>query len=375
MLYHLLYPLSENFTFFNVFRYTTFRVVMAALTALLATMFLYPWFIRQLQRLQWGQEIRDDGPERHLQKQGTPTMGGALILGAMFMSVLLWADLRNASLWAVLFVTLGYGVLGFIDDLQKVRKKNTKGVSAKGKLFWQTAIAVVAIAVLFKWFGFENTRVSLPFLSTDRFYPELPIWLYVLFAAFVIVATSNAVNLTDGLDGLAIGPTVVSALVFMLLAYAAGTRLGIDGPDGVTVYFDVAKYLRIPFQESAPELAVLCAAIIGAGVGFLWYNSFPASVFMGDVGSLALGGALGTLAVVTKNEFLSVVIHGVFVFEAVSVILQVGSFKMTGKRIFKMAPVHHHFELKGWAEPKIIVRFWIVSIILALFSLATLKMR
>ena len=375
MLYHFLYPLHDSFSFFNVFRYTTFRVVMSALTALLLTMFLYPWFIRLLQRLQWGQEIRSDGPERHLQKQGTPTMGGALIIAVMFLSVLLWADLNNPALWSVLFVTLGYGILGFIDDLQKVRKKNTKGVSAKGKLFWQTAIAVVAVGSLYYVFGFDNTRIAVPFLSTERFYPELPVWLYVLFAAFIIVATSNAVNLTDGLDGLAIGPTVVSALVFMLLAYAAGTRLGIDTEAGATVYFDMAKYLRIPFQQGAPELAVLCAAIIGSGVGFLWYNTFPASVFMGDVGSLAFGGALGTLAVVTKNEFLSVVIHGVFLFETVSVILQVGSFKLTGKRIFKMAPVHHHFELKGWAEPKIIVRFWIVSVVLALFALATLKMR
>ncbi|MFH1807249.1 MAG: phospho-N-acetylmuramoyl-pentapeptide-transferase [Pseudomonadota bacterium] len=375
MLYHLLVPLADSFSFLNVFRYATFRIVMAALTALVATLVLYPGFIRALQRLQWGQSIREDGPESHLQKKGTPTMGGALLLGTVFLSVGLWADLTNTSLWMVSLVTAGYGALGFVDDYRKIRQRNSKGVSAKGKLLWQFLIAGVAVGLLLYVFKFDNTRVAVPFLSTDRYYPTLPLIVYLGFAVFVVVVTSNAVNLTDGLDGLAIGPTIVSAFVFMLLAYAAGTKLGIEVKPGEFQYFDIARYLRIPYQEGAPELAVFCAAIIGSSIGFLWYNTYPASVFMGDVGSLALGGALGMLAIVTKNEFLSAIIHGVFAMEALSVVIQVTSFKLTGKRVFKMSPIHHHFELAGWAEPKIIVRFWIVSIMLALFALATLKLR
>lgn len=375
MLYHLLYPLSETLTFFNVFRYPSFRIVMAAFTALLATLLLYPWFIRLLQRLQWGQSVREDGPESHLVKSGTPTMGGALMLTATLGSVGLWADLNNTSLWVVCYVTAALGVLGFVDDFRKIRQRDSKGVSAKGKLLWQLVIAVTAMAGLFFLFDFDNTKIAIPFVSTDRFYAPLPVWLYIAFGAFLIMATSNAVNLTDGLDGLAIGPTIVAALTFMALAYAAGTRFGIELSPGQFVYFDVANYLRIPHQEGAPELAVFCAAIIGSSIGFLWYNAYPASVFMGDVGSLALGGALGVMAVVTKNELLSAIIHGIFVVEAVSVAVQVISFKLTGRRVFKMAPLHHHFELKGWAEPKIIVRFWIISVMLALVALASLKLR
>ena len=375
MLYHLLYPLSESMTFFNVFRYPTFRIVMAALTALIATMVLYPRFIALLQRLQWGQAVRDDGPQTHLAKTGTPTMGGLLLLIATFGAVGLWADLSNTSLWVVCFVTGGYGVLGFVDDFRKIRERNSKGVSAKGKLIWQLIIATAGVAALFYLFGFDNTRVAVPFLSTDRFYPALPVVAYIGFGAFIVIATSNAVNITDGLDGLAIGPSIVAALTFLVLAYAAGTKLGVEITPDQFVYFNFAEYLRIPYQPGAAELAVFCAAIIGSSIGFLWYNTYPASVFMGDVGSLAIGGALGTLAVVTKNEFLSVIIHGIFVVEILSVVIQVTSFKLTGKRVFKMAPLHHHFELAGWAEPKIIVRFWILSIMLALFALATLKMR
>ncbi|MBN2359406.1 MAG: phospho-N-acetylmuramoyl-pentapeptide-transferase, partial [Deltaproteobacteria bacterium] len=275
MLYHLLYPLSDAVTFFRVFQYPTFRIVMAALTALILTMLLYPWFIGWLQRLQWGQTVRDDGPQTHLKKTGTPTMGGALLLIAIAVSVGLWADLTNRSLWVVMFVTLAYGTLGFIDDLLKVRFKNSKGVSARGKLIWQFGIAAVAFAALFYLFGFSDTRVAVPFLSTDRFFPALPIWLYILFAMVIVVSTSNTLNLTDGLDGLAIGPTIVSALTFLILAYAAGTRLGLEISPGSFVYFDFARYLRIPSQPGAAELAVLCAAIIGSSIGFLWYNTYP----------------------------------------------------------------------------------------------------
>jgi phospho-N-acetylmuramoyl-pentapeptide-transferase len=375
MLYHLLVPLSDSLSVLNVFRYPTFRVVMAALTALLTTMLVYPCFIRALQRLQWGQEIRDDGPQTHLKKKGTPTMGGALLLASVFLSAGLWADLTNSSLWMVALVTAGYGGLGFVDDYRKIRQRNSKGVSARGKLLWQFAIAGVALGLLLYVFKFEDSRLAVPFLSTDRFFPTLPLAAYLVFAVFVVVITSNAVNLTDGLDGLAIGPTIVAAFTFMLLAYAAGTRLGIEVAPGQFQFFDVARYLRIPYQEGAPELAVFCAAIIGSSIGFLWYNTYPASVFMGDVGSLALGGALGMLAIVTKNEFLSVIIHGVFAVEALSVVIQVTSFKLTGKRVFKMAPIHHHFELLGWPEPQIIVRFWIVAIVCSIVALATLKLR
>ena len=341
---------------------------MAAFTALTVTLFLYPWFIRRLQIFKFGQVIRRDGPEAHLKKEGTPTMGGLLILIAVFVATALWADATHTGVWALLFLTLGYGVIGFYDDYKKVKYKSSDGLAGRWKLFWQFLIgSIVLYCYQANLLNLPfSTSLSFPFVASDVYQLILPGWLYFIFALVVVVGTSNAVNLTDGLDGLAIGPAIVSAFVFLVLAYAAGTTIA---------DFNIAAYLRIPTVEGAAELAVFCAALIGAGIGFLWYNSYPANIFMGDVGSLALGGGLGLLAIFTKNELLSAVLHGLFLFEIMSVILQVGSFKLTGKRIFKMAPAHHHFEQIGWPEPKIIVRFWIVSVMLALLALASLKLR
>ena len=372
MFFHLSVWLKDTpgFSWLNVFRYLSTRVVLSTLTALIISFLLSPWFIKKLKMQQLAQPIRDDGPETHLLKQGTPTMGGTLIIFSLVLPTVLWSNLYNYYVWSVLAVTISYGILGFIDDYLKITKKSSDGLSGRYKLIFQFAVAVI---ITYSLFGTNATgldeatrlKLALPVISIDS-YPVLPLIIFILFASIVIVGASNAVNLTDGLDGLAIGPVILNAFVFMILAYAHGSS--IYGKP-------IANYLKILYIPGVQELTIFCGALIGAGIGFLWYNTYPASVFMGDVGSLALGGALGTLAVVTKNEFLSVIIHGLFLFETVSVILQVGSFKMTGKRIFKMAPVHHHFELKGWAEPKIIVRFWIVSVVLALFALATLKMR
>jgi len=353
----------------NVVRYPSTRIIASAFTATLMSLLLGPWFIRQLQRGQIGQSIREDGPESHLVKEGTPTMGGSLILLSLVIPTLLWCDLNNSLVWLVLSVTVGYGAIGFLDDSLKLRFKNSKGLPGKMKLLGQLVIAAGVLAVLFYGEVLPEgirTRLALPFVNFDRFPVELHELVYMAFALIVVVGSSNAVNLTDGLDGLAIGPVVISAGTFLILSYGAGTVLG---------GFNIAKYLNIPHIPGASELAVYCAAMVGAGTGFLWYNTYPASVFMGDVGSLSLGGGLGMLAVLTKNEFVWVVLGGIFVLETVSVMVQVISFKLTGKRVFKMAPIHHHFELKGWAEPKVIVRFWIISIMLALFSLATLKLR
>jgi phospho-N-acetylmuramoyl-pentapeptide-transferase len=380
MLFHLLMELRDVIPSFRVFRYTSFRVLAATVTALLVALVLYPWFIRRLQNEQIGETIRDDGPESHQEKAGTPTMGGSLILFSLVGSTLLWSDLTNPYTWVVVAVTVTFGALGFIDDyLKLVGKGGKRGLPGKLKLLIQ---AVVTAAVL-GWvlYGGEvafDGSLYLPFVSTAKFQLMLPRWLYLLFAVFVIVGTSNAVNLTDGLDGLAIGPVIVAAATFLVLAYGAGTVLQYWEEVGGTVMlrkFDVAAYLRIPSVPRVAELAIFCGGMVGAGVGFLWYNTYPASVFMGDVGSLALGGALGSVAVLTKNELLLPIIGGIFVLEAVSVITQTMSFKLTGKRVFRMAPIHHHFELKGWAEPKIIVRFWIISILLALIGLASLKLR
>jgi phospho-N-acetylmuramoyl-pentapeptide-transferase len=368
MLYRYLFPLSEQWSVLNVLRYPSFRIIMAAATALIVTLFLYPWLIRRLQIFKFGQEVRKEGPEAHLKKQGTPTMGGVLILIAVLVSCVLWADAGHKGVWALLLVLIGYGCIGFYDDYKKIKYKDPAGLSGKWKLFWQTTIGAVAVGLY--WQGEADlpfsTGLVIPFVAADAFQPVLPVWLYLPFALIIIVGTSNAVNLTDGLDGLAIGPTIVSAFVFLILAYAAGTTLA---------DFNIAAYLRIAHVDGASELSVFCAAIMGAGIGFLWYNSYPALIFMGDVGALALGGALGTLAVFTKNELLSAVLHGVFLVETLSVMLQVGSFKLRGKRIFKMAPIHHHFELKGWPEPRVIIRFWIISVMLALLALASLKLR
>jgi phospho-N-acetylmuramoyl-pentapeptide-transferase len=348
----------------NVFRYPSARILLAAVFSLLLSIWLGPAFIRWLRRMAIGQEVRDDGPESHEKKQGTPTMGGTLILFCATVPTLLWMDLTNRYVWFVLIVLLGYGLVGFIDDYRKVALKNTKGLPGRYKLLGQLLFGLVAMGYLL-WATPYTTELSLPFVKPSLFAPDIG-WLYIPLALVVLMGTSNALNLTDGLDGLAIVPTVISSGVFLVLAYASGATLS---------GFNLAEYLRIPPTPGAEELAVLCAALAGAGLGFLWYNAHPAEVFMGDVGSLALGGALGALAIVTKNELVSAIIHGVFVAEAVSVILQVGSYKLRKKRIFKMAPLHHHFELSGWPEPKVIVRFWIVSVLMALAGLATLKLR
>jgi phospho-N-acetylmuramoyl-pentapeptide-transferase len=368
VLYTYLYPLHTELGLLNVLRYPSFRIIMAALTALLVTLFLYPPLIRRLQIFKFGQEIRKEGPEAHLKKQGTPTMGGILILIAILVACLLWADARHNGVWILLMVTMGYGIIGFYDDYKKIKEKSSDGLGGRWKLLWQFSIGGAAIWLLTNGYADVsfNTQISLPFIAIDTWAPTMPLWLYWPFAFIILVGTSNAVNLTDGLDGLAIGPVIIAAFTFLLLAYAAGTTLA---------DFDIASYLRIAKVEGAAELAIFCAAVIGAGIGFLWYNGYPALIFMGDVGSLALGGALGMLALLTKNEVLSAILHGLFLFEIVSVMLQVGSFKLTGKRIFKMAPVHHHFELKGWPEPRVIIRFWIVSVMLALLALASLKLR
>ncbi|UJR80110.1 phospho-N-acetylmuramoyl-pentapeptide-transferase [Sandaracinus amylolyticus] len=373
MIYYLLYPYSDRIGFLNVLRYVPFRVLAATMTAMLLTFGLYPWFIRRLQSRQIGQVVRKEGPQSHLSKAGTPTMGGALILLALVASTVLWADPTNTPVWLTLAVTAAYGVVGYIDDARKVRKKDTGGLSARGKLVLQFSVAIAVCAYLWygeaglgeDWLAIRN-RLAVPFVAFDRVQIALPSWAYVMFGAFVIVATSNCVNLTDGLDGLAIGPVMINAGTYAILAYLAGVTFFGE---------DLADYLQIPSLESASDLSVYCGAMIGAGFGFLWFNTYPAQVFMGDVGSLALGGGLGTLAVLTKNELLSVLLGGIFVIEGVSVIGQVASFKLFKKRIFLMAPIHHHFEKKGWPEPKVIVRFWIISIMLALASLATLKLR
>ena len=369
MLYTFLFPLHTDFGFLNVLRYPSFRIIMAALTALLLSLFLYPPLIRRLQIFKFGQEVRKDGPEAHLKKQGTPTMGGILILAATAIATVLWADVRHGGIWCLLLVLLGYGAIGFYDDYCKVKYKSSAGLSGRYKLLGQTIIGGAALAIYY--YGYAgvpfSSQLSLPFVSVSAFNPALPVILYLGFAlVFIMIGTSNAVNLTDGLDGLAIGPTIISAFVFLVLAYAAGTTLG---------DFNIAKYLGIAPVEGAAELSIFCAAIVGAGIGFLWYNSYPALIFMGDVGSLALGGVLGLLAIFTKNELLSALLHGLFLFEAISVIIQVVSFKTRGKRVFKMAPIHHHFELLGWPEPRVIIRFWIVAIMLALLALASLKLR
>ena len=358
MLYHLLYPLASSFHFLNVFKYLTFRTIYAVITALVVSFVLGPWVIRKLQAIQVTQVIRTDGPESHLKKQGTPTMGGVLIIAATVIPTLLWADLSNRFVWIALSVIVGYGLIGFLDDYKKVVEKNPKGLSPRQKTFWQVLIGLMVGTVLFYTPGF-STELTIPFFKNVR--PDLGIF-YIPFVMLVIFGASSAVNLTDGLDGLAIGPVAINAGTYMLFTYIAGN-------------VKLANYLQIPYVAGAGELSILCGAMAGAGLGFLWYNAYPAEVFMGDVGSLPLGGGLGALAVITKQEILLVFVGGLFVMEAVSVILQVASFKLTGRRIFKMSPLHHHFELAGWRETKVVVRFWIIAIMFALISLATLKLR
>lgn len=360
MLYHLLYPLHTEYSVFNVIRYLSFRSLAAALTALLVSFILGPILIRWLKARQISQPIRDDGPKSHANKAGTPTMGGVLIIVAVTTATLLWVEFDNPFVWLVLAVVLGYGSLGFVDDYRKLTKQNSKGLSVKQKLFWQCLIAAVVGGILYALPDSQfSTTLTVPFFKNIQ--PDLG-WFYIPFVMAVIVGTSNAVNLTDGLDGLAIGPVLTCMVTFGVMTYLSGDQR-------------FSTYLQIPYVAGSGTLAILCAAVVGAGLGFLWFNTFPAQVFMGDMGSLALGGALGTVAVVTKQELVLAIAGGIFVVEALSVIIQVVSFKWTGRRIFAMAPIHHHFELRGWAEPKIIVRFWIISIILAMLALSSLKLR
>ena len=361
MLYNFLVPLSEHWSFLNLFKYITFRSIGAVLTALILSFLIGPWMIKSLQKLQVsGQPIRDDGPERHiLEKAGTPTMGGTLILLAITVPTLLWADVTNPYIQLVLGTTLAFGMIGFWDDYLKVAKKNPKGVSGRLRFILQSTIALGLAYALTEVNGEIFGQLSLPFLKDFSWNMG---FLFFPFAILVIVGTGNAVNLTDGLDGLAIGPAMLAAASFLIISYVTG-------------HIHFANYLGVPYIKGAGELAVFCGAMVGAALGFLWFNTYPAQVFMGDVGSLALGAALGSIAMVTRHEVVLAIIGGVFVVETLSVIIQVASFKLIGKRVFRMAPIHHHFELKGWAEPKIIVRFWIISIILALVGLATLKVR
>ena len=359
MLYHLLYPLHKSISVLNVFRYITFRTIYASLTAFLICLIFGPWVIRKMSYLQIGQYIQEDGPPTHHKKAGTPTMGGVLIIFSIVVSTLLWANLTNYYIWIVLLVTLGYGGIGFIDDYLMQIKKRNKGLSVRNKFLLQTILAIVTGVLIYSYAGF-STRLTIPFFKNIS--PELGKG-YILLAALVIIGTSNAVNITDGLDGLAIGPFIIASATYMILAYVAG-------------HFKIANYLQIKYVAGSGEIAIFCGAMAGAGLGFLWFNSYPAQIFMGDVGSLALGGAIGTVAVIIKQEILLILVGGLFVIETLSVIFQVGFFKMTnGRRIFRMAPLHHHFELKGWPEPKVIVRFWIIAIALALLAMSTLKLR
>jgi len=371
--------LQENFQSdfepLRIFRFVSFRTIGALMTAMLITMLLYPIFIRLLQSKQIGEEIRTDGPESHQAKKGTPTMGGVLVIVTVFLCVLLWGNLGNDFLLYTTVLFLGFGAIGFADDMAKLRGTDGKhGLSGKVRLLLEFifTFAVIWAFVYNVPDGIErDTNLYLPFVSGKTFKFELVPMFYCFVSSFIIVGTANAVNLTDGLDGLAIGPIIVSAATFLLLAYLTSLTLSTKTYGS----FDISGYLLMPKIEGVQELAIFAAAIIGAGIGFLWYNTFPASIFMGDVGALALGASLGTLAVFTKNELLSAIIHGIFLVEALSVIAQTTSYKLTGRRVFRMAPIHHHFELKGWAEPKIIVRFWIISIMLALFALASIKIR
>ncbi len=344
---------------FNVFRYITFRTIFAILTSLTISMVVGSWFINKLKALQIGQYVREDGPQSHLVKNGTPTMGGLMIIFTTLIAALLWSELDNPFIWMMVVVTLGFGFIGFYDDYLKVIKKHNRGLSPRTKLVAQTLVALLPAILLYANPAF-NTTLTVPFFKQVQ--PDLG-WFFIPFAVFIIVGTANAVNLTDGLDGLAIGPVTIAAGFYMIFCYLAGN-------------LKIAAYLQIPHVRGVGELSIILGAMVGAGVGFLWFNAYPAQVFMGDVGALALGAALGTVALATKQEILLAVVGGLFVVEALSVILQVAFFKVSnGKRIFRMAPLHHHFELKGWPEPKVIVRFWIIAIILGLVSLSALKIR
>ena len=361
MLFNLLYPLADEFQVFNLFRYITFRTGGAIMTALIISFVIGPRVIAWLKSKQGeGQPIRTDGPETHLKKKGTPTMGGVMILIAVIVSTLLWVDLTNAYTWIVLLVTVGFGMVGFGDDFLKLTKRNTKGLSGRLKMVWMVAIAAVAAALYMAVTdGAHATGVAVPFFK-DLLIPLG--FLFLFWAVLVMVGASHSVNLTDGLDGLAIVPIMIAAASFGLIAYLSGNAI-------------FASYLQIQHVPGTGELAIFCGALVGAGLGFLWFNAPPAMVFMGDTGSLSMGGALGAISVITKHELVLVIIGGLFVLEAVSVMVQVASFKLTGKRVFRMAPIHHHFEKKGWSEPTVVIRFWIIAVVLALIGLSTLKLR
>ena len=356
--------LSEQLLFldpgFGVFQYLTLRAILAACSAMLISMLVGPFVITRLNDMQIGQTIRSEGPQSHLVKAGTPTMGGALILLAVLGSTILWADLDNRYVWFVIVTTTAFGAIGWVDDYRKVVRKDTRGLPARWKYFWQSAAALVCTVLLFTTAVTpEETTLYVPFFKDVAWSMG---WLFIPFSYFVIVGSSNAVNLTDGLDGLAIMPTVMVATGLGVIAYLAG-------------HVEFAEYLNIAYLSGTGELVVFCGAIAGAGLGFLWFNTYPAMIFMGDVGALALGAALGVVAVITRHEIVLFIMGGIFVLETLSVIVQVGSFKLTGRRVFRMAPIHHHFELKGWPEPRVIVRFWIITVMLVLFGLATLKLR
>lgn len=345
---------------FDVFQYITLRAILAALTSLIVAFIFGPILIRRLSKYRVGQVVRDDGPKSHFSKAGTPTMGGTLILLSLAISTLLWGDLTNRYVWLILFVTLGFGVIGFVDDYRKLILKNSRGLASRWKYFWQSIIAIAVAVYLYSTANTAmETTLIIPFFKSIHW--QLG-WFYMVVVYFVIVGSSNAVNLTDGLDGLATMPTVMIAAALGVFAYASGN-------------VNFAHYLAIPYVQGVGEIVIIAATLVGAGLGFLWFNTYPAQIFMGDVGSLGLGAALGLMAVLVRQELILFVMGGVFVLETVSVILQVASFKLTGKRIFRMAPIHHHFELKGWPEPRVIVRFWIITFILVLCGLATLKLR
>ena len=358
MFYHIFYPLHEVYGIFNVFRYITFRTIYAILTASLITLILGPWLIRKLSTLNVKQYIREDGPTAHLNKRGTPTMGGILILLSLTIATLFWGDLTNIYLWTALLITWGLGIIGLLDDLKKLRSRSSKGISPHFKLWGQLLLGTALGIFLYCTPDFDK-NLTIPFFKNVSV--NLGIF-YILFVIIIIVGTSNAVNLTDGLDGLAIGLVLIVTITYLLFTYFAG-------------HVKIATYLQIPYIKNSGELTIFCGAILGAATGFLWFNTYPAQIFMGDVGSLALGGALGTVAIISKHEILLAIVGGIFVAEALSVIFQVSSYKLRKKRIFEMAPLHHHYELKGWAEPKIIVRFWIIAAILALVAISTLKLR
>lgn len=358
MLYYLLYPLHAHISVFNVFRYITFRTVLSTLTALVISFYLTPRAIRLFQQLKIKADKREDVPDRHEIKSGTPTMGGAVILLGTIIPTLLWADLRNHYIWIVALSLVSFGMIGFLDDLRKLKGQNGRGVAGKTKLLLEILFALIISALIYSQSGFLP-ELTIPFFK--NYTPDLGLF-YVALCVLIIAGSSNGVNLTDGLDGLAIGPVITVCSTFLLFAYLVGN-------------IKFAQYLQIFYVKGAGELTILCGAMLGAGLGFLWYNAYPAELFMGDTGSLSLGAALGTMAVIIKQEVLLVIVGGIFVIETMSVIIQVLSFKTRGKRVFRMAPIHHHFELKGWNEEKIVVRFWIISIMLGLFAISTLKLR